>query len=31
MVGHWDFAYGPDQLLKLNDQVVHGRFFTTIY
>ncbi|MES2873814.1 5'-nucleotidase C-terminal domain-containing protein [Daejeonella sp. JGW-45] len=31
MVGHWDFAYGPDQLLKLNDQLNYPVLGINVY
>ncbi|MGV3685035.1 MAG: bifunctional metallophosphatase/5'-nucleotidase [Daejeonella sp.] len=31
MVGHWDFAYGPDQLLNLNDQLNYPVLGINVY
>lgn len=31
MVGHWDFAYGPDQLLKLNSQLNYPILGINVY
>ncbi|MHB1176847.1 MAG: bifunctional metallophosphatase/5'-nucleotidase [Daejeonella sp.] len=31
MVGHWDFAYGPDQLLKLNDELNYPVLGINVY